>query len=83
MSREDLASIVGASKETVIRTLADFKDGNLIKSQGSKITEGKKLNHPFNADYLKAPTKYKRILGWGFRFTVLPSSTDESKAFCI
>ncbi|GAB3196280.1 CRP-like cAMP-binding protein/AmiR/NasT family two-component response regulator [Pontibacter aydingkolensis] len=38
ISREDLASIVGASKETVIRTLADFKDENLIKSQGSKIT---------------------------------------------
>lgn len=26
ISREDLANIVGASKETVIRTLADFKD---------------------------------------------------------
>ncbi|MFD2512494.1 response regulator [Pontibacter locisalis] len=38
ISREDLASIVGASKETVIRTLADFKDEKLIKSQGSKIT---------------------------------------------
>ncbi len=38
ISREDLASIVGASKETVIRTLADFKDEKLIRSQGSKIT---------------------------------------------
>ena len=38
ISREDLASIVGASKETVIRTLADFKDEKLIESQGSKIT---------------------------------------------
>ncbi|WP_242920116.1 response regulator [Pontibacter liquoris] len=37
ISREDLASIVGASKETVIRTLADFKDEKLIDSQGSKI----------------------------------------------
>lgn len=38
ISREDLASIVGASKETVIRTLADFKDEKLIDSQGSKIS---------------------------------------------
>ncbi|QCR21488.1 response regulator [Pontibacter sp. SGAir0037] len=38
ISREDLASIVGASKETVIRTLADFKDEKLIDTQGSKIT---------------------------------------------
>lgn len=37
-SRDDLASIVGASKETVIRTLADFKDEKLIEIQGSKIT---------------------------------------------
>ncbi|RIJ43056.1 response regulator [Pontibacter oryzae] len=38
ISREDLANIVGASKETVIRTLADFKDEKLIDSQGSRIT---------------------------------------------
>ncbi|MCC9166849.1 response regulator [Pontibacter harenae] len=38
ISRDDLASIVGASKETVIRTLADFKDERLIDTQGSKIT---------------------------------------------
>jgi len=37
ISREDLASIVGASKETVIRTLADFKDEKLIDSHGSRI----------------------------------------------
>ncbi|AMM49951.1 transcriptional regulator [Rufibacter sp. DG15C] len=37
ISREDLASIVGASKETVIRTLADFKDEKLIDTRGSKI----------------------------------------------
>ncbi|MEJ8756964.1 response regulator [Pontibacter sp. H259] len=37
ITREDLASIVGASKETVIRTLADFKDEKLIDSQGSRI----------------------------------------------
>lgn len=38
ITREDLASIVGASKETVIRTLADFKEENLIDTRGSKIT---------------------------------------------
>ncbi|MFD2245383.1 response regulator [Pontibacter ruber] len=38
ISREDLASIVGSSKEAVIRTLADFKDEKLIDSKGSKIT---------------------------------------------
>jgi CRP-like cAMP-binding protein len=38
ISREDLANIVGASKEAVIRTLADFKDEELINSRGSKIT---------------------------------------------
>ncbi|MDX5421563.1 MAG: response regulator [Hymenobacteraceae bacterium] len=38
ITREDLASIVGASKETVIRTLADFKDEKLIDTRGSKIT---------------------------------------------
>ncbi|MCP2045547.1 response regulator [Pontibacter sp. HSC-36F09] len=38
ITREDLASIVGASKETVIRTLADFKDEHLIDTRGSKIT---------------------------------------------
>ncbi|RAU82754.1 response regulator [Pontibacter arcticus] len=38
ITREDLASIVGASKETVIRTLADFKDEKILDSQGSKIT---------------------------------------------
>jgi CRP/FNR family transcriptional regulator, polysaccharide utilization system transcription regulator len=37
ITREDLASIVGASKETVIRTLADFKEENLIDTRGSKI----------------------------------------------
>lgn len=38
ISREDLANIVGASKETVIRTLADFKDEKLVDLQGNKIT---------------------------------------------
>lgn len=38
VSREDLASITGASKETVIRTLSDFKDEGLVYIEGSKIT---------------------------------------------
>ncbi|WP_026463855.1 response regulator [Adhaeribacter aquaticus] len=38
ISREDLANIVGASKETVIRTLSDFKDEQLIDINGGKIT---------------------------------------------
>ncbi|KAA3437138.1 response regulator [Rufibacter hautae] len=38
ISREDLANIVGASKETVIRTLSDFKDEKLISIKGGKIT---------------------------------------------
>jgi len=38
VSREDLASITGASKETVIRTLSDFKEEGLIEISGSTIT---------------------------------------------
>jgi CRP-like cAMP-binding protein len=38
VSREDLASITGASKETVIRTISDFKEEGLIEIQGSVIT---------------------------------------------
>jgi len=38
VSRDDLASIVGASKETVIRTLSDFKEEGLIDVTGSTIT---------------------------------------------
>jgi CRP-like cAMP-binding protein/CheY-like chemotaxis protein len=38
VSREDLASITGASKETVIRTLSDFKEEGLIDIGGSTIT---------------------------------------------
>jgi len=36
--REDLAAIAGASKETVIRTLSDFKDEGLVNISGSKIS---------------------------------------------
>lgn len=37
-SREDLANLVGTSKESVTRTLSDFKDEKLIGIKGSKIT---------------------------------------------
>ncbi len=36
--RDDLAAIVGTAKETVIRTLRDFKADELIDIQGSTIT---------------------------------------------
>lgn len=36
--REDLAGLAGASKETVIRTLSDFKEEGLVQIAGSKIT---------------------------------------------
>jgi len=36
--REDLANMVGTAKETVIRTLADFKQEKLVKIKGSRIT---------------------------------------------
>lgn len=38
ISREDLANIVGASTETVIRTLSDFKDEKLIEVNSGKIS---------------------------------------------
>lgn len=37
VSRDDLASMVGTANETVSRTLADFKDENLIEKEGSSI----------------------------------------------
>ena len=37
ISREDLANIVGTSKESVIRTLSDFKEEGLIEIKGSNI----------------------------------------------
>jgi CRP-like cAMP-binding protein/ActR/RegA family two-component response regulator len=48
--REDLASIVGTAKETVIRTLADFKNEGLIDIKDGVITVLKieKLEHMFN-----------------------------------
>jgi CRP-like cAMP-binding protein/CheY-like chemotaxis protein len=38
ISREDLANLVGASKETVIRVLSDFKDEQLVKTTKNSIT---------------------------------------------
>ncbi|MBX9851329.1 MAG: response regulator [Cytophagaceae bacterium] len=38
ISRDDLSGLVGASKETVVRILTDFKDEGLINIAGSKIT---------------------------------------------
>ena len=38
MSREDLAGMVGTATETVIRTLSDFKDEELVHIKGSTIT---------------------------------------------
>lgn len=37
LSREDLANIVGTATETVIKLLADFKQENLIATEGKKI----------------------------------------------
>lgn len=37
VSREDLSSLTGASKETVIRTLSDFKDEKLIDISGKTV----------------------------------------------
>ncbi len=38
VSREDLANMVGTATETVIRTLSDFKEDELITLNGGKIT---------------------------------------------
>ena len=37
LSREDLANMVGTATETVIRLLSDFKEDNLIETEGRKI----------------------------------------------
>ncbi len=38
VAREDLANLVGTATETVIRTLGDFKEDDLIEVSGSNIT---------------------------------------------
>ena len=37
ISRNDLASVAGVATETFIRTLADFKNRGIIKSEGRNI----------------------------------------------
>ena len=37
ITREDLANIVGTSTESVIRTIADFKEEGLIELKGRSI----------------------------------------------
>ncbi len=50
ISREDLANMVGTATESLIRTLSDFKQENLVEVKGSTISimDSKKLD-----DYLK------------------------------
>jgi CRP-like cAMP-binding protein len=36
--REDLASLVGTAKETLIRTLAEFRDEGLVETDGRTVT---------------------------------------------
>jgi CRP-like cAMP-binding protein len=38
ISRTDLASMIGTAKETLVRTLTEFKEENIIETDGSKIT---------------------------------------------
>jgi CRP-like cAMP-binding protein len=38
IAREDLANIVGTATESLIRTLSDFKDEEMIEIKGSQIT---------------------------------------------
>jgi CRP-like cAMP-binding protein len=37
ISREDIASMAGTTRENVVRLLREFKDGKLIETQGRKI----------------------------------------------
>jgi CRP-like cAMP-binding protein len=37
MSREDLASLVGAARENVLRALAELKEEGIITTKGRKI----------------------------------------------
>lgn len=50
LSRENLASIAGTAKESLIRTLSDFKDEGLIEINGGNITllDEKKLERLAN-----------------------------------
>lgn len=50
LSRENLATIAGTAKESLIRTLSDFKDEHLIDISGGdiKVLNLKKLENMFN-----------------------------------
>lgn len=50
LSRENLAAIAGVAKESLIRTLSEFKDEQLVALQGSqiRILDLKKLENMFN-----------------------------------
>lgn len=50
LSRENLAAIAGVAKESLIRTLSEFKDEQLVTLQGSqiKIQNLKKLENMYN-----------------------------------
>ena len=37
VTREDLATLIGTAKETVIRLLSDFKEEGIVESLGRKI----------------------------------------------
>lgn len=50
ISREDLANMVGTATESLIRTLSEFKEDQLIEIKGSSIT----LLHPEKLKKLKA-----------------------------
>ena len=50
VTREDLANMAGTAKETVIRTLSEFKEDGLIEIEGGRISilKGKELlNLPY------------------------------------
>lgn len=50
ISRENIAALAGTAKESLIRTLGDFKDEGLISLSGSDITisDGRRLAHLVN-----------------------------------
>ena len=50
MLREDIAALAGTAKETVIRTLTDFREEKLIEVEDGRITvlSVEKLKKLFN-----------------------------------
>ena len=53
ISRDDLSKIVGTAKETLIRTLADFKEEKLIEVKGNNLNvlDANKLTSVYQAVY--------------------------------